>query len=166
KVSPRASASVRTSSVLAVPGMPVIRQCPPTSRVSSRWSRTSSCPTMILRTCARIAAIRSLNVCTSARTSRSAAAATASFIAIRLLDDLQQEGLRRLEMRRDGQRVEHTPAAGLAIPERTQGARGAEVGRRRIVTAQRQQYLELAQRAFGVVGRQQSLAKLRVMLRV
>ena len=41
---------VRTISVFAVPGKPVIRQWPPTKRAISIWSSTSSCPTMTCRT--------------------------------------------------------------------------------------------------------------------
>ncbi len=66
---PSASASVRTSSVFAVPGMPVMRQWPPTSIVSSRCSTTSSCPTMILRTWPRIASSTVRNCVTSSRAS-------------------------------------------------------------------------------------------------
>jgi len=42
-------ASVLTSSVLARPGAPVIRQCPPESRAISICSTTSSCPMMTFR---------------------------------------------------------------------------------------------------------------------
>ena len=42
---------VRTSSVLAVPGRPVIRQWPPTKSAIRTCSITSSWPTMTLRTC-------------------------------------------------------------------------------------------------------------------
>src|ERR1039458_5610271 len=45
---------VRTSSVLAVPGRPVIRQWPPTNRPIMICSRTSSWPTMTRRTCVTI----------------------------------------------------------------------------------------------------------------
>ena len=47
---PSACASVRTSSVLAVPGKPVIRQWPPTNSATITCSITSSCPTITLRT--------------------------------------------------------------------------------------------------------------------
>ena len=43
---PSASAMVRTISVFAVPGMPVIRQWPPTNSAIRIWSSTSSWPTM------------------------------------------------------------------------------------------------------------------------
>ena len=41
---------VRTISVFAVPGKPVIRQWPPTNSEIRIWSSTSSCPTMTWRT--------------------------------------------------------------------------------------------------------------------
>ena len=47
---PSVCASVRTSSVLAVPGKPVIRQWPPTNSAIITCSITSSCPTITLRT--------------------------------------------------------------------------------------------------------------------
>ena len=51
KTRPRVCAMVRTSSVLAVPGRPVIRQWPPTNSAISTCSRTSSWPTITRRTC-------------------------------------------------------------------------------------------------------------------
>ena len=48
---------VRTSSVLAVPGSPVIRQWPPTNRPIITCSSTSSCPTITRRTCFTISAL-------------------------------------------------------------------------------------------------------------
>src|ERR1700743_3346519 len=45
---------VRTISVLAVPGKPVIRQWPPTNSAMRICSSTSSWPTMTLRTCSRM----------------------------------------------------------------------------------------------------------------
>ena len=45
---------VRTSSVLAVPGRPVIRQWPPTNSAISTCSSTSSWPTITRRTCSTI----------------------------------------------------------------------------------------------------------------
>ncbi len=54
KESPSVSAIVRTISVLAVPGKPVIRQCPPTNNAMRIWSSTSSCPTMTCRTWVRM----------------------------------------------------------------------------------------------------------------
>ena len=53
KARPIASAMVRTIRVLAVPGMPVKRQWPPTKRAIRIWSSTSSWPTMTERTCSR-----------------------------------------------------------------------------------------------------------------
>ena len=49
------SASVLISSVLARPGTPVIRQCPPVNSAVSTRSITSSWPTMTLRISERIA---------------------------------------------------------------------------------------------------------------
>ena len=51
---PSVCAIVRTSSVLAVPGTPVIRQWPPTNRAIITCSRTSSWPTITRRTCVTI----------------------------------------------------------------------------------------------------------------
>ena len=51
---PRVCAMVRTISVLADPGMPVIRQCPPTNSAISTCSITSSWPTITWWTCLRI----------------------------------------------------------------------------------------------------------------
>ena len=53
---PRVCAMVRTSSVLAVPGRPVIRQWPPTNRPIMTCSSTSSWPTITRRTCVTISA--------------------------------------------------------------------------------------------------------------
>jgi hypothetical protein len=53
---PSTWAMVRTSSVLAVPGRPVIRQWPPTNRAIITCSSTSSWPTMTRRTCVTISA--------------------------------------------------------------------------------------------------------------
>src|SRR6266850_4718200 len=50
----RMSASVLMSSVLASPGTPVIRQWPPVKSAMSTCSTTSSCPTMTLRSSARM----------------------------------------------------------------------------------------------------------------
>src|SRR5258706_9016177 len=50
----RISASVLISSVLASPGTPVIRQCPPVNSAIRPCSTTSSCPTMTLRNSVRI----------------------------------------------------------------------------------------------------------------
>ncbi len=50
KLRSKTSATVFTSSVLARPGAPVIRQWPPASRVMSIWSTTSCWPTMTLPT--------------------------------------------------------------------------------------------------------------------
>ena len=56
KMSPRVCAMVRTSSVLAVPGRPVMRQCPPTNSEIMTCSSTSSWPTITRRTCRTISA--------------------------------------------------------------------------------------------------------------
>ena len=70
KVSPSVCAMVRTISVLAVPGMPVIRQWPPTNSAIRIWSSTSSWPTITCRTWARMpsrtAWKRSMRCCSSA----------------------------------------------------------------------------------------------------
>src|SRR5689334_13615579 len=58
---PRVCASVRTSSVLAVPGRPVIRQWPPTNSAIITCSSTSSCPTITRRTWRIISAWTSRN---------------------------------------------------------------------------------------------------------
>ena len=52
--SPSVCAMVRTSSVFAVPGSPVIRQWPPTNSAISTCSSTSSWPTITRRTCSTI----------------------------------------------------------------------------------------------------------------
>src|SRR5688572_5349767 len=162
---PSAMASVRTSSVFAVPGMPVIKQWPPTSSVSSRWSTTSSCPTMILRTSVRIAPSREWNVSTWRSTSASVSLlAATSFIFGSLLDDLQQEVLRRFVMGGGDERIEHVTATRGAITQRVQGAGGAEQRLRLIVILQCKQHSEFAQRVFGAVVRQQAFAELRVLL--
>src|SRR5438445_2385649 len=54
KISPSVCAMVRTNSVLAVPGKPVIRQWPPTNREIMTCSSTSSWPTITRRTCVTI----------------------------------------------------------------------------------------------------------------
>ena len=74
--SPSAEASVLTKSVLAVPGMPVIRQCPPISKVTNRLSITSSWPTMMSRTCSRMRSIEAEKEAT--RSSVMAVSASAS----------------------------------------------------------------------------------------
>ena len=66
KTSPSVWAMVRTISVLAVPGRPVIRQCPPTSSAVRTWSSTSSWPTITWPTCARISPRTVLNRSTRA----------------------------------------------------------------------------------------------------
>src|ERR1700712_1494720 len=48
------AARVLMSSVLASPGTPVIRQCPPVNSAISTCSTTSSCPTMTLRNSVRM----------------------------------------------------------------------------------------------------------------
>ena len=54
KARPSVCAMVRTISVFAVPGKPVIRQWPPTNSAIRIWSSTSSWPTITWRTCARM----------------------------------------------------------------------------------------------------------------
>ena len=51
---PSVCAMVRTISVFAVPGKPVIRQWPPTNSEIRIWSSTSSCPTITWRTWPRM----------------------------------------------------------------------------------------------------------------
>src|SRR5688572_14394796 len=54
KLKSRICDSVLTSSVFARPGTPVIRQWPPQNSAINTSSTTSSCPTMTLRSSARI----------------------------------------------------------------------------------------------------------------
>ena len=54
KTRPSVCAMVRTISVFAVPGKPVIRQWPPTKSEMRIWSSTSSCPTITWRTWPRM----------------------------------------------------------------------------------------------------------------
>ena len=70
----RIAASVLIRSVLARPGTPVMRQCPPVNSASSTCSTTSSCPTMTFRSSPRI---------------RSRPSATCSALALTASIDLQ-----------------------------------------------------------------------------
>src|SRR5580693_3301660 len=58
-------ANARVIKVLAVPGTPSSRMWPPTRRLVSRRSMTSSCPTTALRTSARTASVTARMPCTS-----------------------------------------------------------------------------------------------------
>ena len=66
KSRPRAWASARTIRVLAVPGNPVIRQCPPTRTVIRSCSMTASWPTMTRPSAVAIRAMVSRNPSTAA----------------------------------------------------------------------------------------------------
>src|SRR6185369_15433589 len=98
---------------------------------------------MILRTSVRIAPRRAWKVCTwrSASASVSLLRAT-SFIFGSLLDDLQQEFLRGFVVGGGNERIEHVTAAGRAIAQYVQSARGAEQRWRLIVIAQCEQHAE------------------------
>src|SRR5512134_1201952 len=50
----RICATVLIRSVLASPGTPVMRQCPPVNKAMRTWSITGSCPTMTFRISARM----------------------------------------------------------------------------------------------------------------
>src|SRR5215207_3375541 len=157
-------AMVRTSSVFARPGTPVMMECPPTKSESSTSSTTSSCPLMALR----ISPIK-LSRAAESRPSSSSSRSTFVSTAMRpplLSRDRQQKLLSLLVTRRDFERAQHG-ALGVRRPaERVQGARDVVVGLGHVRGPERERRLELRERARRVLRLKVQLAGARVRRRL
>src|ERR1017187_1047708 len=169
---PSVCAMVRTSSVLAVPGSPVIRQWPPTNSAIITCSKTSCWPTITRCTSVTISA------CTWRKRAMRAFKTSGSICGVAGVDmsfpilflrrggfirlraaQLQQQLLRRPESRGDFHRVDQLVPGRLRLVIQVEGAGQIVVGAGHIDGLGRQQRLKLADGAAGIVLLQPQFAQ-------
>src|ERR1035438_10399577 len=175
KTSPSVCAMVRTSSVLAVPGRPVIRQWPPTNSAIITCSRTSCCPTITRCTSVTMSACTWRKRAMRAfKTSGSICADVDMFFPILFLRcawfiglraaQLQQQLLRRPESGGDFHRVDQLVPGVLGLMIQVESAGQIIVRAGQIDGLGRQQRLELADGAGDTILIQPQFAQQPVLL--
>src|SRR5580700_5903352 len=161
---------VRTSSVFAVPGRPVIRQLPPTNRPIRTCSITSSWPTITRRTCRTISPSTSRNrAMRDFKTSGSSWAVVvdmSSFLFFSIAAQFEQQLLGRLEIRRGFQCCNGFLSGLIFLARGLKGPCKIVMAARRIYRMHRDQSLIFEYRTLRVAGFQQHSTEAFMQLRV